>query len=136
MNENNTKLSERISDLCGELDQAQMDYQYYYDKVNEMDRLTQDYLHMVELKDLYDMELVRFGEELRDCQRKRREYKDICDHLQPVVEFLKTEKGQTTHDQLKQLLGKVRETEKRLANRQYIPRTLKEEEWGWKNISL
>ena len=130
MEENSTKLSERISDLCGELDRAQMDYQYYYDKVNEMDRLTQDYLHMVELKDLYDMELIRFGEELRDCRRKRREYKDICGHLHPVVVFLETEKGQAAHNQLKQLLGKVREAEERLANRQYIPRILKEEEWG------
>lgn len=50
--------------------------------------------------------------------------------LHPVVVFLETEKGQAAHNQLKQLLGKVCEAEERLANRQYIPRILKEEEWG------
>ena len=130
MSELNTELSDLLRDVCNTLDQAPAEYQHYYDKVNEMNKLTQDYLHMLELKDLYDMELVRFGEELRDCRRKRREYKDSCDRLQPFVDFLETEKGKTTHNQLKQLLGKVRETEKRLINRQYIPRILKEEELG------
>ena len=129
MQEELTKLSDPIGALCSLLDHAPAKFDYHYQKVGEMDKLTQDYLHMVELQELYDMELVKFAEELRDCRRERRAYKDICDRLQPLIDFLNTDKGKAAHNQLKQLLGQVRDAEKRQENRQYIPRILKEEEW-------
>ena len=113
----NEKLSYHIEQICDLLDRVPKDY--------EMDRLTQDYLHKLELENLSDTNTLLVASDLRECRRERRKYKDYCELSQPVMDYLETDKGKNVANQLKQVLGKVRKEEKRIANRQYIPRVLK-----------
>lgn len=46
------QFSESISSFCKLMENAQRDYAWNYDEVNRMDRLTQDYLHKLELDGL------------------------------------------------------------------------------------
>ena len=46
------QFSETISDFCQMLEEAQKDYSWNFDEVGRMDRLTQDYLHKLELDGL------------------------------------------------------------------------------------
>lgn len=131
MEENSTKLSERISDLCGELDRAQAEYDHHNAKVREMDDLTQDYLHILEFRsdELGDRELAQLAQELSDCRRERRKHKDRCVLLEPRVKFLEKEKGHSSLGMMKQLIGDVRTAEESLRDRHYNLKVLKEEEW-------
>lgn len=44
------QFSESISSFCKLMENAQKDYAWNYDEVNRMDRLTQDFLHKLELE--------------------------------------------------------------------------------------
>lgn len=46
------QFSTYISDFCKMIDYAKNDYQWNKDEVNRLDRLTQDYLHKLELEGL------------------------------------------------------------------------------------
>lgn len=43
------QFSERISEFCKMIDDAKEDYVWNKDEISRLDRLTQDYLHMLEL---------------------------------------------------------------------------------------
>ena len=46
------QFSESIGAFCRMMEDAQKDYAWNYSEVNRMDRLTQDYLHKLELDGL------------------------------------------------------------------------------------
>ena len=52
MNSEPKKLSQTISEICAFLDTSVKDYNYNYEQVQVMDKLTQDYLHKLELDGL------------------------------------------------------------------------------------
>lgn len=93
-------------------------YKTSYDKVNELDKLTQDYLHDIELGDFDYRGRAKIATKLKETRQARRKYKDITVTLQPVKEWVQLHKG--TINELQQLLGKVRKEEKALTNRIYI----------------
>lgn len=118
------RFSERVSDMLRVFDDDLKDYAWNRDKVGEMDRLTQDYLHILELNELKYDERAKVATRLARCRQERREHKDTVRVLEPLVQYLESEKGRQLSNLLKEVLGKTRKTEEQLENRVYRPRVL------------
>ena len=73
-------------------DEAIKDYQWNSDKIVEMDKLTQDYLHSLELDGLKYEERAKIATQLAKCRQERREHKDTTMILEPLVQYLNTDK--------------------------------------------
>lgn len=121
---NEPKVSEHISDICRFFDSVQKEYAYHSEQAAEMDRLTQDYLHMLELDGLSYRERAKVATQLTKCRQTRREHKDAVQVLEPICEFLNAGPGRQTLNQLREILGKTRRIEERMRNRVYVPRVL------------
>lgn len=92
-----------------------------------MDRLTQDYLHKLELDGLSYSERAKVATKLQSCRQLRREHKDTAEILEPLVQFVDSDKGRNMMNLLREALGKTRKAEERMENRVYHPRVLTEE---------
>lgn len=111
-------------------------YNYYYEKVNECDKLKCDILHKIELGHYADRnEEKRLQTQLKYCLKDRRYYKDRVEELEPfTMLFLSKEKDResttrsctTAINQIRQSLGSVRRVESYHENRTYKPRILKD----------
>lgn len=123
--------SEIIAGVCAMFEDAQLDYKWNLAKVGEMDALTQDYLHKLELDDLKYDERAKIATQLAKCRQERREHKDTTQILEPLVEYITSEKGKQLTNLLKEVLGKTRKTEDKMENRVYYPRVLKGENPVW-----
>ena len=126
--EKNPQFSKTISDFCDFLTGAQHDYTWNYDMVGEMDRLTQDYLHALELDNLDYGERAKVATKLAQCRQERREHKDTVKILEPLVRYLDTEKGKQLFNLLREVLGKTRKVEEIMEIRTYHPRVLSSKE--------
>lgn len=78
------QFSESIGAFCRMMEDAQKDYAWNYSEVNRMDRLTQDYLHKLELDGLDYKERAKVATSLAKCRQARREYKDTVEILEPL----------------------------------------------------
>ena len=65
--------------------------------------------------------------QLAQCRRARRECKDTVEVLEPLVQFLESDKGKNLYNLVRETLGKTRKVEERMETRVYIPRVLEEE---------
>lgn len=122
------KFSNEISSICRLFESAQRDYAWNSEKIVEMDRLTQDFLHVLELGDKKYEERAKIATALQRCRKERRQHKDTVLILEPIVQFLETEKGRQMMNLLKEALGKTRKAEEKMAGRVYCPRILEMEE--------
>ena len=111
-------VSLHISEFLNFLTDANNDYGYNYEQVNTLDKLTQDYLHDLELEHTTYKERAKLATQLRDTRRARRTHKDTVQVLTPVVDWINQNKNSI--NSLKQLLGSVRKEESKLQNRVYI----------------
>ncbi len=123
---NKPKFSPIISDFVKMMEDATKDYAWNFEQVNRMDRLTQDYLHMLELGNLNYKERAKVATQLSQCRKARRECKDTVEVLKPLVEFLESDRGKNLYNLVREALGKTRKVEERMATRVYIPRVLEE----------
>lgn len=120
----------KFSPVICEFIQAMEDaakYAWNYEEVNRMDRLTQDYLHKIELGNLNYKERAKVATQLAQCRRARRGCKDTVEVLEPLVRFLESDKGKNLHNLVREVLGKTRKVEERMESRVYVPRVLEEE---------
>lgn len=117
-----------IAGVCNMLDDAQKDYSWSREEVNRMDKLTQDYLHMLELDNLDYGERAKVATQLSRCRQLRREHKDTAEILEPLIQYLESDKGRNLCNLLKEVLGKTRKAEEKMENRIYHPRVLVKEE--------
>lgn len=108
-----------ISNFCSMIKEAKSDYEWNYEEVNRLDRLTQDYLHKLELDKLSYGERAKIATQLAKCRQLRRESKDTVEILQPFIEFIETEKGGQMMNLIKETLGKTRKVEERMGTRTY-----------------
>lgn len=129
MEEKNTALSEEISGFLRLMEDCQKDYEWAMEEETRLEKLTQDYLHLIELSDLSYHDRARLASKLKECRRERRNAKDMVTILEPVTEFLSTERGKLLTGQLQQVLGKVRKAEKHLEQRTYTPKVMRKEEF-------
>ena len=130
-------VSKKLSEFLSFYDAAINSYDYYFDKVNECDKLKCDLLHKIELGQYKDRnEEKRIQTQLKYCLKDRRYYKDRVEELEPFVSLF-LENGEkenvqlirssvATINHLKQRLGSVRKAENYHSSRTYKPRVLKD----------
>ena len=116
---NNPKFSETISNFCDMVTEVKSDYEWNKAEVNRLDRLTQDYLHQMELNGLNYRERAKVATQLTKCRQLRRESKDTVETLEPFVEFIESEKGKQIMNFMKEALGKTRKVENYMQTRTY-----------------
>lgn len=113
------KFSTYISDFCKMIDSAKKDYSWNKEEVNRLDRLTQDYLHMLELDGLDYKERAKVATQIAKCRQERRASKDTTEILDPLIQFLESDKGKNVMNLMREVLGKTRKVEERMQNRTY-----------------
>lgn len=120
------KPSEYISEFLNFVATAQVQHRLYKDEVELQEKLTQDYLHSLELDGLKRDERSKVATKLAINRKDRRYYKDRVEELTPIVEFFNDPVNKKVLDKMKQVLGETRKSEGYHSNRKYIPRVLKE----------
>ncbi len=120
------KPSECISEFLNFVSEAQSHYKFCYEEMETQDKLTQDYLHMLELDDLKCSERSKLATKLAINRKDRRYYRDRVEELEPIVRFFEDPQNKKVLDKLKEVLGQTRKAENYHKNRIYIPRVLKE----------
>ena len=128
--ENTMDLPEELSNFLKLLEQVQKDYTWYKEEEGRLEQLQQDYLHMLELQETNYHGRAKIATNLRQCRIDRRQAKDTITLLEPMVEFLGTEKGKILVSQLQQILGSTRKAAKNAKLRKYAPRVLSPEEYN------
>lgn len=116
---NQPQFSMYISDFCKMIDTVKDDYEWNKNEVNRLDRLTQDYLHMLELDNLNYKERAKVATKIAKCRQNRRASKDTTEILDPLIQFLDSEKGRNMMNLMREVLGKTRKVEERMGNRIY-----------------
>ena len=116
---NSPQFSVYISNFCDMVAEAKLDYEWNNEEVNRLDRLTQDYLHRLELDGLSYNERAKVATQLVRCRKLRRISKDTVEILEPFVEFIETDKGKQLLNLMKETLGKTRKVEERMKTRTY-----------------
>lgn len=119
--------SEYISDFLNFVTEAQSQYKFCFDEVNNQDKMTQDYLHSLELDDLKCAERSKVATQLAINRKDRRYYKDRVEEYEPIVQFFEDGANKRVLDKLKQVLGATRKAEGYHKERTYKPRVKKEE---------
>lgn len=115
----NPQFSYYISDFCNMVSSAQSDYVWNKDEVNRLDRLTQDYLHMLELDNLDYSQRAKVATKIMNCRKLRRASKDTVEILEPLIDFLNSDRGKNMMNLMKEVLGKTRKVENKMENRVY-----------------
>lgn len=113
------QFSTYISDFCKMVEGAKTDYQWNKDEVSRLDRLTQDYLHMLELDGLDYKQRAKVATKIAKCRQERRASKDTAEILEPLIQFLDSDKGRNMMNLMREVLGKTRKVEERMTNRTY-----------------
>lgn len=116
--------SEELSGFLKLLDKAKSDFEWNVEEEARLEALSQDYLHLIELQSSDNCDLAKVAEELRQCRIARREAKDAATLLQPMVDYLNSDKGKLLLSGLQQILGAIRKVEKNMQNRRYTPRVM------------
>ncbi len=119
--------SQFIKDFLDFIQNAKADYDYNFEAMRKEDRITQDYLHMLELEDLSYRERSKIATKLTANRQARRTHKDMVEELEPIIEFLSDPMNKKILDQMSQLLGKVRKIEGYHQNRFYTPKVILDE---------
>lgn len=117
-----------LSNFLNLITEAQRDYQWNYDEVNRLDRLTQDYLHQLELDGLDYRGRAKVATQIKDCRQLRRASKDTVEVLEPLMEFINSDKGKNLLNLLRETLGKTRRAEQYMETRSYRRRVLQDDE--------
>lgn len=108
-----------ISDFCNMVNTAKSDYEWNREEVNRLDKLTQDYLHMLELDGLDYKERAKVATQISKTRQTRRASKDTTEILEPLIQFLDSDKGRNMMNLMREVLGKTRKVEERMSNRTY-----------------
>ena len=120
-NQNKTQpLSHSLSEVLKMMDTASKDYDYNYNAVNQMEKLTQDYLHALELDNLKYKERAKVATRLEQCRKARRHHKDMVELLEPLIIQLDSDYGKKFINLLKDALGKTRKIEEKKQCRMYF----------------
>lgn len=121
-----TKLSpsQIIKTFLDFTDNVQADYTFHLEAMRNEERITQDYLHKLELEGLNCRERSKIATQLALNRQARRQYKDAVEELQPIVEFLADAKNRSVLNAMSQLLGQVRKVEQYHQHRFYMPKVI------------
>ena len=119
------KPSEQLTNFLNFVSSARSHYAFCYEQVFMQDKLTQDYLHSLELDNLDYKERGKIATKIVTNRKDRRYYKDRVEELEPIVTFFDDPQNKKVFDKLQQVLGQVRKQEEYHKDRTYIPRVVK-----------
>lgn len=125
MAEKKVKISEILSTFLRFIESAKSDYRFFYEEVNRQDKLTQDYLHSLELDELNRNQRSKIATALRNNRRDRRHCKDMAEELSPLITFLEDPQSQKLIRGLERVLGETRKQEEVHQRRFYVPKVKK-----------
>ena len=128
MSNSQLKRSEYISCFLDFVKAVEGEFRYYNQLMETENKLSQDYLHKLELETTKVPERNRIATRLATCRKDRRYYKDHVEELEPMYELISDPKMKPFLEHLKQVLGKVRKQEKYHECRTYKPKVLNEPE--------
>lgn len=120
--------SEQITNFLNFITAAQSHYKFCKDEQEKQEKLTQDYLHSLELDGLNCSERSKLATKLAINRKDRRYYKDRVEELEFIVKFFEDPQNKKMLDKIKQVLGETRKAESYHKDRKYIPKILKESE--------
>lgn len=121
------KYSDSIKAFIDSLKGVVPEYEYCYDRVNELDKLQQDYLHKLEFEVKNAKEGAKVATQLRKLRAERRKCKNRAEVLFPLYTFLTESKGKNVINMLYEVVNKIKQAETRQENRTYTNRVLKDE---------
>lgn len=124
----NPRFSETISSFVSMMENAKKDYDWNNSERERLEKLTQDYLHSLELDGLDYKQRARIATQLALCRQKRRSHKNMVLALDPLITFLDSDKGKQMLNLLKEALGKTRKIESYMEHRKYFKRVLDTDE--------
>lgn len=124
---NPPQFSQCISSFCTMVTDVLHDYEWNKDEVSRLDKLTQDYLHKLELDGLDYKGRAKIATQLAICRQLRRSSKDTVEVLEPFISFLESDKGKNMMNLMSDALGKTRRVEERMVNRSYRNKVLEPE---------
>lgn len=120
-------ISEYLSEFCKFCDDMEQAYNYNYDTVNHLDKMTQDFLHILELKTRNYKERAKIATQLAQCRQERRIAKDFLEDGDSLIKFLRSDKGMACMKALKQVVGITRKAEDYHKTREYKFRIISDE---------
>ena len=118
--------SNYLSEFLSFLSEAQSHYKFCVEEMETQDKLTQDYLHSLELDELKCKERSKLATQLSINRKDRRYFKDRIEELEPIVKFFEDTHNKKVLDKLTNVLGEIRKAERYHKHRTYIPKILKE----------
>lgn len=110
-----------LKDFVKAIQTAQSEHKFYYDKVNELDKATNDILHQIELGK--SAERNKWATKLSEIRKERRYAKDIVAVAEPIKKYVAENPAQIKA--IERLLGEVRKEQKHLKERKYTARVIK-----------
>lgn len=99
--------------------------EFLKEELAKQERVTQDYLHKLELEKLPYNEKAKIATRLAEARRDRRYYKDKIEELTPIVDFFEDSNNKTFLNKLKIVLGDCRKAERYHEHRTYTPKAIK-----------
>ena len=122
-------LSQQIHNLLEALQMVQQVYDTNNAALTRFEKLTQDYLHAIELEATNYHERARIATALQRCRQVRRCYKKQVYATEQVVAYLRSAAGQRLLGQLEHLGNTARNGERLAKASHYAPRILSRDEY-------
>ncbi len=118
--------SQVIKTFLDFVDNAKSDYNYNYnlEAMKNEERITQDYLHKLELEGLNCRERSKIATQLVANRQARRNYKDAVEELEPIVDFFEDPQNRNLMKKMSELLGQIRKVENYHQRRFYVPKVI------------
>lgn len=117
-------ISTDITNFLNFCRQGNSTYDSYSKDLEKCDKATQDLLHQLELGSYKDRQ--RTATKLSRVRQARRVYKDYMEIYGPLYDFLHKSENEKFIKLLQEVLGEVRKQERRINNRTYKPRVIKD----------
>lgn len=119
--------SQAIKTFLDFVDNAKSDYNYNLEAMKNEERITQDYLHKLELEGLNCRERSKIATQLVANRQARRNYKDAVEELEPIVDFFEDPQNKNLIKKMSELLGQIRKVENYHQRHFYVPKVIQGE---------
>ena len=120
------KPSEYISEFLNFVTEARTLHKLYSEEVAKQDKMTQDYLHSLELDNLKCNERSKIATKLVINRKDRRYFKNRSEEFKPIVELFEKPQAKELLNLMTKVLGDTRKMECYHKYGKYVPRVLKE----------
>lgn len=110
-----------LRDFTKAINQAKAEHRFYREKVEELDKATQDILHQLELGD--NKERSKWTTRLVQVRKERRYAKDMVITLTPIANY--ADSSMPDVKKVERLLGDYRKEKSKLKDRKYSARVVK-----------